>query len=363
MIYPKERSYSFLKLVELYLRPALQSIAQEADEIIAAQKWAFIGNMVGKLGTNCTAQTLIDVNTKFNNLNVPQGRDRFNALSANMEGDLLAVQLFTDASQVGDDGSALREASLGRKYGSWNLMSQNMYTVAAGAGGTVTTGAVNLSAGYPAGTTTLVVDAFSGQLVAGSWLKIAGDARPRRLASCTGSPNMTGITLETAIESAVLNDAVITVYPASAIDLSAGYDQYWNKRMATDAFGAAAGRGQMLSLGATGYKYGVIGSKNTTTSIKLDRGLEALAANNSVVFAGPTGDFGMAYHRNAIAFVSRPIAMDIEDGVKSAVVNYNGLSLRVTMWYNGTKQGTLVTVDMLCGVKVLDTNLGILICR
>jgi len=32
--------------------------------------------------------------------------------------------------------------------------------------------------------------------------------------------------------------------------------------------------------------------------------------------------------------------------------------LRVTITYDGEKQGHLVTVDILCGVKVLNTDLG-----
>jgi hypothetical protein len=362
ILYPKERAFSFKKLTDLYIKPAMQSLSQEADEIIAAQKYGFVANMIGKLGTNCTAQTLIDVDTKLNKLNVPRG-SRYTAISPNMNGDLLAVQLFTDKSQAGPDGSALEDAMLGYKFGQSVLMSQNMYEVDAGDGGSVVSGAVNLSAGYAVGTTTLVVDGFTGQLTAGSWCKIAGDARPRRISAATGSPNTTGITLDSAIETAVVNNAVITVYPAGAINLTAGYAQYYDKRMVTDGFTAAPGRGQMVSVGATGAKYGVIGSKNTTTSLKLDRGLEAAAANNAALFAGPTGDFGMAYHKNAIAFVSRPLDMEPRPGVDQYVVSHNGLSLRVTIWYNGTKQGDLVTIDMLAGVKVLEANAGCLIVR
>ena len=40
------------------------------------------------------------------------------------------------------------------------------------------------------------------------------------------------------------------------------------------------------------------------------------------------------------------------------MANYNDLSIRVTMTYDGNAQGTLVTVDTLMGVKVLDVLLG-----
>jgi hypothetical protein len=48
-------------------------------------------------------------------------------------------------------------------------------------------------------------------------------------------------------------------------------------------------------------------------------------------------------------------------GALSAVVNWNDLSMRATITYQGTQQGHLVTLDLLCGVAVLDTNLGCLL--
>jgi hypothetical protein len=307
---------------------------------------------------------LIDINTKFNLANVPQF-SRSIALSPYMEGDLLGVQLFTDASQAGDGGKTQRRGVIGDKFGSVIRMSQNMYNIPTGSAGTATTGAINNGAGYAIGTTTMTVSGFSGQLTPGSWLTIAGDARPRRLESCTGSPNTTSITLETAIEAAVVNTAVVTAYPVGAVN--GALAQYYDKRLVVDTFSTTApARGQMVSVTATGAKYGVIGYKNSLTSLKFDRGLDAAASNDAGLFAGPVGDFGMAYHRNAIAFVSRPPATDELMGPGAptmAVVSRDGLSLRVTMWYNGTTQGWQVTVDLLCGIKVLDENLGILICR
>ena len=34
------------------------------------------------------------------------------------------------------------------------------------------------------------------------------------------------------------------------------------------------------------------------------------------------------------------------------------MAMRVTITYDGVKQGHLVTVDLLCGIGVLDSNLG-----
>jgi len=63
--------------------------------------------------------------------------------------------------------------------------------------------------------------------------------------------------------------------------------------------------------------------------------------------------------KGAIALVSRPLVQPPSStGVRSAVVSYNGLALRVTITYNGTSQGILVTIDCLYGVKILDSTLG-----
>jgi hypothetical protein len=50
-------------------------------------------------------------------------------------------------------------------------------------------------------------------------------------------------------------------------------------------------------------------------------------------------------------------------GAQSAVVNYNNLSIRVTIAYDRQYQGHQITCDLLCGVKVLDTNLGVPLLR
>ena len=60
-----------------------------------------------------------------------------------------------------------------------------------------------------------------------------------------------------------------------------------------------------------------------------------------------------------MALVNRPLALPIPGtGARAGVANWNGLSMRVVMTYDGNKQGHLVTVDTLLGIKVLDTNLG-----
>lgn len=361
MIFDGERSKSFKDLVALYLEPAIQSAAQEIDEAIAAQKFQFIENMVGKLGTSLTKASLVQINKTMNANMVPK-TDRYFTMSPEMEANLLDELLFTDASQVGDDGTALREASIGKKFGLWNILSQNMNTVDPMT--VVVNGAVNNAGGYLKGTKTLTVDGFSAAIPSGSWITIEGDDRPRRVVSTVGGATPTSITLELAIEFNVVDDAVITVYPGGAIDNATGYKQYFTKRMTVDGLTDTPQQGQLLSFGVNGQKHALIGHKNTTTSIKLDQSTQAALSNDDPFFLGPDGDFGFAFHRNAVAFISRPLVEPpAGTGVQSSVQEYNGVGIRITMAYDYRKQGTAVTVDMLWGVKALDTSLGCLVVR
>jgi hypothetical protein len=99
-------------------------------------------------------------------------------------------------------------------------------------------------------------------------------------------------------------------------------------------------------------------SNASQTIVYLDRAVTAIVADNAAAFPGPVGGINLMFHRDAIALVSRPLAMPRGAGVSAGVLNYNGISMRVAMQYDIASQGTKVTLDLLCGTQVLDTNLG-----
>jgi len=69
-------------------------------------------------------------------------------------------------------------------------------------------------------------------------------------------------------------------------------------------------------------------------------------------------DQSIAFHRNALTFVSRPLeAVGGEFGVRSATVTKDGIGLRVMMSYQHTYSRWLVSVDLLYGYKVLNNNM------
>lgn len=70
-----------------------------------------------------------------------------------------------------------------------------------------------------------------------------------------------------------------------------------------------------------------------------------------------TADVGAAFHRTALALVTRTLARpdELPDSAV-AVENVNGFGIRVVKAYDTTKKQSVVSLDMLVGTKVLDPN-------
>ena len=356
-----ELSKSMKDLIEVHLEPAVLSIAQATDKIILGQWPQFLANNAGMLGglSDTTSKEYILNTRKVMNENLAFANGRNLVWNPDGETQALNTDIFITADKVGDDGTALREASMGRKLGFDHYMDQHMSYISAG--NTVTTGEINFGAGYAAGSTVFTVDGFSAAIAAGSWLTIEGDMTPLRVVSTVGGATPTSITvLSPGIKTAVVDDADITVYTPGEVNLLAGYAAGYAKEITVDGFTVAPQIGQFVTFGdsTTTDIYTII-AVTGLTGITLDRPLGAAIANNDDVCIGPAGSYNFGFHRNAITFVSRPLALPRRGtGALSAVASSNDVAIRVTITYQGTSQGHLVTVDLLCGVMVLDTDLG-----
>lgn len=64
----------------------------------------------------------------------------------------------------------------------------------------------------------------------------------------------------------------------------------------------------------------------------------------------------IAFHKNAMALVTRPLALP-QGAAKAAIVNYDGFGLRVVYGYDMNTKKDTVSIDMICGVKLLDQKL------
>ena len=77
----------------------------------------------------------------------------------------------------------------------------------------------------------------------------------------------------------------------------------------------------------------------------------------SVVTFQLTGRDNLAFHKNAFALVTAPLQPPI-GGARAAVATYNGLSIRVVYDYDMQYKKNRISLDFLCGVKMLDKNLA-----
>lgn len=69
---------------------------------------------------------------------------------------------------------------------------------------------------------------------------------------------------------------------------------------------------------------------------------------------------GLAFHKNAFALVTRPLALP-QGAANAAIVNYDGFGLRVVQGYDMSSKTDTISIDMVCGVKVLDNKLAAIV--
>lgn len=366
-----EESKSMISLVNEYLRPAVIAMSRFVDKIVLGQYAQFIDNQAGfisGLSTTNARGYLLDLRNKANVQKIPDD-GRVLILNNASETTLLNLDLFTQAQQVGDNGTALQKGRLGEKFGFNTFRAYNMASVPTNS--TTVVGAVNHSGGYAAGYAgSIVVNGFTGdQGAVGAWVVIDGGVY--RIKAENFSTNTIGLTLHRPLDRAVANSAVVTIYTPALVNNVAGYAAGYAKEIAIDGTTPAPLVGQTVSFKTTVpdvYPYAgtsttspvyTIVDVTSNTGITLDRPLEIALADEDAVNLGPNGNFNFTFHKNAIALVCRPLSLPRQGvGALSAVMNANGLSMRSTITYDGHAQGHLVTLDMLLGVKALDQNLG-----
>jgi hypothetical protein len=191
--------------------------------------------------------------------------------------------------------------------------------------------------------------------------------RPRRIIGTTGGATPTVLELEpgNGLESDILTGAVVTLYDPGAINFASDYGLNYAKDMIVNGFTLPLQVGQLVTIGggateALAPRYGVL-TGVTTVLMMLDRPLaDALAVNAAVVCGGPVGNYNFGFIKEAVALVTRPLAAPAAGaGALSYVAKFNNLALRVTITYNGESQGHLCVIDMLCGIKTLNTDMGV----
>ena len=361
-----EMSKALPNLVERYLEPAARELAEKVDQVLCGQVVRLNGvNEEGRLGemTKTNAPDIIlDANTALDISRCPkQGRNL--VLGPRAQKATLGAELFVSADKRGDEGTALRTASLGSVYGMDAFMDQNVPYSDVGDADTHTGVTDGAEAAGATVVETTVVDAAA--IVAGSYVVFGGEGKPYRIDSKANDP--VDITLTEGLRDAVAAGADVTVYGVGAVDEAAGYAAGYAKEIVTDGWASDSvrpqlGQGVTFGTGASSHSYTIIAVDNSVashSSILLDRPLDSALADDAVVYPHPAGGWNVALHRDALALVNRPLALVPADtGARSFVASFDDLSMRVTMQYDSTVQGMRVTFDLLCGVAVLDDRLA-----
>lgn len=365
---------SFQELRTLFLEPAVVSLAQAMDKITLGQCYQFMANQQGHLGLGASGTIkgyMIDVRKRMSINKAPEA-DRTLIIGPETEAHMLNLDTFTEADKVGDDGSALREASIGRKFGFNIYQCQNTPSPTVNIDSIASD--VDLSAGYVAGTTVIHMDTAAAtdfENLAGCFIKIEGDETIQRVISedNTASEDL-DVTISPGIRYAVVDGAVVTKYENALINDSDNYAAGYAKELTIDGYTGVIDQGTLIAFSTddtphvpyTGGVYCVISTTETsgsTTGITLDRPLVEAIEDNDFIDLGPSGEINFAFQRNCLALVIRPlVTVPSGMGAMSAIASFNDVAVRVTASYEGRAQGILITVDLLCGVATLDTDLA-----
>jgi len=362
-----EASKSMQDLIQVHLEPAVKALARGVDRGLLGQAHRFFrtpslraGRLNSLSSSNAKDFTLEAREILNKNLATPEGRNL--VLSPASETALLKTDIFVKANERGDGGTALENARLGRILGFDTFMAQNVPSLSTGAD--VATGTVtNALAAGGSGSQAVSIIGYEAQV--GEFATVAGNDQPAWItAKTSGAGDTTAVTLNEANKYATLAAAVITVYEAA--DVKGAYAAGYTKEIVVDGWTASSAPqiGQMIAFGtgASRHTYAILESFLSAAgeqSLLLDRPLDAALADNDLAFPGPYGSFNLAFQRDAIAMVNRPLARPM--GVPNYVADYKGLTLRVVMQYDSSIQGHRVNLDLLCGYALLNANLGSLL--
>lgn len=369
-----EQSLSIEKLVERYLDGAVKAVAQGIDACVAGQYPQFIGltnpTIGGSVGAGCggtlggltssnyqtaLAQTVL----ALDNANCPvDGRQI--VVCPHTKSFMLQNQTFIPAYARGDGGNALETADLGMIYGVQHYMSQSMTTVGAT---DIASSAflVNHAAGYAVGTTGITIGTGTGALAVGQWFTLGG--RPYRVVTHTETlGNTTAITFDPPLALAAAHADPLVVYGGGAVNQGAPIAQGFSKAITYTSFTQKPKVGQGVSFGITAGApvYTIVQVDTVNSKVWLDRATEeASIADASTMNLLPPGDYNLAFRREAIALICRPLeAPRLGAGAISVNITHGGYPLRIVIAYDMIKQGHRVTIDCLMGVKTLDPNQG-----
>lgn len=120
----KELTMSIEDFSAEILTPAMQAFVDAMDAQLVKDMVAGAKKTITATTTAVTQANIVDARAAITKAKAPLTERSF-VFGTDIEADLLNTELFVNADKVGDDGTALREASLGRKFGMDCYCDQN----------------------------------------------------------------------------------------------------------------------------------------------------------------------------------------------------------------------------------------------
>ena len=349
----REIQLGFPNLIEKFLEPAVQAIAEDLDFYCLLEQYNWVHNSGGRLGESATYNALVDTSTKMHNNKAPR-EGRFMVVGPESEGDLLKTDKLTEFRMTGQQPSdPILNGIIARGAGFWILQSQNVPTIPQQAD----TSEATVDGNQPAGTKTLVVNALTSynEIKEGQWILVAGDDTPQQVTDDADETD-TDIKITPGLKRPVSNDAVVTIFDHGTVNHGAGYDAGYDGEIITSGFTQMPHRGQGVTFGDSTKVYGIWSVSGN--NITLSQPLEADVSNGTHVNPLPWGTYNMAMRSPAATLVNRPMPLPRGGAVGGAIATNNNLSLRVIMSYDHLAMKTIVSIDSLFGLKTLLPNQG-----
>lgn len=356
-----EMSKSMQDLIQIHLAPAMMGIGNDMDRAILGRVHEFFGTpdkragRLASLSASNARDTLLEAREILNRNNAPMDQRNL-VLTPGSETPFLKTDLFVAANQRGDGGSALENAILGRIEGFQTVLGQNANYVAPGSGDVATGTVTNALDANSGGSQVCSVVGYAANI--GEYAVVAGNDQPTYLTAATVTTDTTAVTMNEVNKYATSAGAAITIYKACSVN--GAYAVGHSKEVLVDGWTNAPQVGQLIAFGtgASRVVYTVIESALSSAGVQallLDRPLVNALADNDLAFPGPAGSLNLAFRPDAIAMVSRPLALPPADLVRASVASWDGFGIRVVMQYDSSVGGTRVNLDVLAGVAVLDT--------
>lgn len=350
----REKAQSWPDLVQYFLKPAVDSLVDMADAIIQGEKYRSYLYTQGQLGTALNYSAVNRAAASMTAQHVPL-TDRHLFVGPGSGADLRDSSKFIDSASLVDP-SIIRNGLIGR-IGGFDTHETSSFNDVAET--TKVAGAINNAAGYPVGTTVMVIDGTGTitAIVANSWCKI--DGTPYRVTSTSGTATApTGLTISTPLRKAVADNAVIEFYTPSTVNFGAGYAVGYMKAITFSGVTPAVGQG--VSFGASDDPYSIIAISGQT--LWLNRPLEVAVADAARIMLMPGGSYSLALHPKSIQIVNRPMSLPGSgQGADAFVVTEDVWSIRVIRSYDHLNLREIVSFDFLMGVRTLLENYNVLV--